>query len=207
MQEHKQEQSQVKVLTTTELLEIILIHLDTRTLLVSAQRVCQTWKVLIQTSPTIQQALFFRPTAPNPNSKRAKLHGHAKSIWNSLLSSPSEKDTNSEQGSMNEEETPCIQPIYNPLLAQAFPQFFPPAYERKLTANEERHTSRFSFKDLDMLTSPEKKTAYMRREASWRKMLLRQPPVYGGVAIFKSHHNRGGDTYKCYQVWPSISLS
>ncbi|KAJ5995143.1 hypothetical protein N7481_002120 [Penicillium waksmanii] len=88
MQEQEQEQPQVKVLTTPELLEIILLHLDIRTLLVSAQRVCQTWKVLIQTSPAIQQALFFRSATPNPNSKKAKLHGHAKSIWNSLLSSP-----------------------------------------------------------------------------------------------------------------------
>lgn len=206
MQEHKQEQPQVKVLTTTELLEIILLHLDTRTLLISAGRVCQTWKVLIQTSPTIQQALFFRPV-PNPNTKKAKLHGHAKSISNSLLSSPLKKDTNSEQGSMNEEESPCTQPIYNSLLAQAFPPFFPSVYEGNLVANEEKKTSRFSFKDLDMLSSPEKKTAYMRREASWRKMLLRQPPVYGGVAIFKMDHNRGGDRYKCYQVWPSIPLS
>lgn len=207
MQEQEQEQPQVMVLTTPELLEIILLHPDIRTLLVSAQRVCQTWKVLIQTSPAIQQALFFRPAAPNPNSKIANLHGHAKSIWNSLLSSPSKMDTNSGQGSMNEEEPPCTQPIYNPLLVQSFPPFFSPVYEGNLTANEERQTSRFSFKDLDMLSSPERKTAYMRREASWRKMLLRQPPVYGGVAIFKMHHNRGGDRYKCYQVWLSIPLS
>jgi hypothetical protein len=203
MQEQEQEQPQSKVLTTPELLETILLHLDTRTLLVSAQRVCQTWKVLIQTSPTIQQALFFRPTASNPNSKKANLHGHAKSICNSLLSSPLKKDTISEQGSMNGDKFPCSQPIYNPLLVQAFPPFFPLVYEGDLTEEEKRQKSLFSFKRLDMLSSQEKKTAYMRKEASWRKMLLCQPPVYRDVTIFKMHHAMGGDRYKSYQVCPS----
>lgn len=187
----EQEQPQTKVLTTPELLEIILLHLDTRTLLVSAQRVCQTWTVHIQTSPTIQQALFFRPAAPNPKSEKAKLHGHAEP----------------DQESINGDEFLCSQPIYNPLLVQAFPPFFPLVYEGDLTEYEKRKKSHFSFKPLDMLSSSQKKNAYMRKEASWRKMLLCQPPVYGGVTIFKMHHAMGGDSYRCYQVCPSISLS
>lgn len=201
----EQEQPQTKVLTTPELLEIILLHLDTRTLLVSAQRVCQTWAVLIQSSPAIQQALFFQPFTPKP--KQGKWH--AKSIWNSILPSPLKKDTKLDQGS-----------IYNPLLVQAFRPFFPsvheypPIHDNEEKATETEHEGKeqekenpFSFKPLDLLSSAQKKSAYMRKEASWRKMLLRQPPVYGGVTIFKMHHAMLGDSYKCYKVRLSIHPS
>ncbi|KAJ5387907.1 hypothetical protein N7509_010448 [Penicillium cosmopolitanum] len=157
----EQERPQAKVFNTPELFEIILLHLDIRTLLVSAQRVCQTWTVLVQTSPAIQQALFFR-------SQENKWH--TESISN---------------------------PIYNPLLVEAFRPFFPSA-EAERDGKEENIN--FSFKALDMLSSPQKKSAYMRKEASWRKMLLRQPPVYGGVTIFKMRHNRGGDSCRSYDV-------
>ncbi|KAJ5820453.1 hypothetical protein N7474_006044 [Penicillium riverlandense] len=207
----EQEQPQTKVLTTPELLQIILLHLDNRTLLVSAQRVCQTWTVLIQRSPVIQQALFFQPFTPKPEKGK----WHAKSIWNSILPSPLKKDTKLDQGSINEYESSYTRPIYNPLLVQAFRPFFPSVYEYPLIHdNEEKATETeyegkeqekenpFSFKPLEMLSSPQKKSAYKRKEASWRKMLLRQPPVYGGVTIFKMHHAMGGDSYKCYTAPP-----
>lgn len=211
----EQEQPQTKVFTTPELLEIILLYLDTRTLLVSAQLVCQTWTVLIQRSPAIQRALFFRPFTP----KLKKGKWHAKSIWNSVLPSPLKKDTKSDRGNINEYECSYTRPIYNPLLVQAFRPFFPSVHEYPLIHdNEEKvieienkgkkqgKNSQFSFKPLDMLSSPQKKSAYMRKEASWRKMLLRQPPVCGGVIIFKMYHEMGGDSYKCYKVRPSILL-
>ncbi|KAJ5635159.1 uncharacterized protein N7484_008472 [Penicillium longicatenatum] len=180
----EQEQPQIKVLTTPELLEIILLHLDTRTLLVSAQRVCQTWTALIQSSPAIQQALFFRPFTPKPKKDK----WHAESIWNYVLPSPFKKDTKLDQGSINECKISHTRPIYNPLLVQAFRPFFPSVHEYpfihdnegKVTETEhegkEKKKNTFSFKTLDMLSSPQKKSAYMRKEASWRKMLLRQPP-------------------------------
>ncbi|PLB46530.1 hypothetical protein P170DRAFT_511278 [Aspergillus steynii IBT 23096] len=204
-----QEQPQTKVLITPELLEIILLHLDTRTLLVSAQRVCRTWTALIQTSPAIQQALFFQQTARNPNLERDKWN--TESIWHSLLPSRLQENGKIDQGSINGYESPHPPRIYNPLLVQAFPPFFPPIHdnEEKATETETQteHEGRekeneisFSFKPLDMLSSPQKKTAYMRKEASWRKMLLCQPPVDGGVAVFKVIHSRIGDSYSCYKV-------
>ncbi|KAI9927726.1 hypothetical protein ASPWEDRAFT_549886 [Aspergillus wentii DTO 134E9] len=45
-----------------ELLEHILIFLDIRTLLISAQRVCRLWNQVIAQSKALQQALFFHPT-------------------------------------------------------------------------------------------------------------------------------------------------
>ncbi|KAM0299239.1 hypothetical protein ACHAPM_008003 [Fusarium culmorum] len=46
-----------------ELLESILLHLDMRTLLVSASPVCRYWATRIADSPKIQQALFFQPVS------------------------------------------------------------------------------------------------------------------------------------------------
>ncbi|KAB8259873.1 hypothetical protein BDV32DRAFT_138602 [Aspergillus pseudonomiae] len=48
-------------ISTTELLEQILLHLDMQTLLVSAIRVCRAWNSLITTSPRLQRALFLLP--------------------------------------------------------------------------------------------------------------------------------------------------
>lgn len=44
-----------------ELLEAVLLELDMRTLLVSAQRVSKHWHAVIKHSPRIQQALFYTP--------------------------------------------------------------------------------------------------------------------------------------------------
>jgi len=45
----------------TELLELILLETDIRTLLTSAQRVCRKWYKLIKHSRDLQAALFFKP--------------------------------------------------------------------------------------------------------------------------------------------------
>ncbi|KAI1872427.1 hypothetical protein JX265_005307 [Neoarthrinium moseri] len=52
------------VLTTPELLEAILAHLDPRTLLTAAQRVNRLFHALVAASPRLQEALFFRPRRP-----------------------------------------------------------------------------------------------------------------------------------------------
>lgn len=209
MGDKEKQTPQSKVFTTPELLEIILLRLDNRTLLVSAQRVCKTWSALIQSSPTIQQALFFQSA---PKSKSEKVKAHAKSAWNSIVASSFKKE-----GSSNRDESIYPQPIYNPLLVHAFRPFFPSVEEHLAIydsdgnqtksasgtspeAEERKSGDRFSFKPLDIFSSPEKKTAYMRKEASWRNMHLRQPPVHGYIAIFTILHAMGGDTYLAYKV-------
>lgn len=49
---------------TTELLEMILLHLDLRSLL-KAQQVCQRWKQTIAHSVQLQQALYLQSAKPN----------------------------------------------------------------------------------------------------------------------------------------------
>ena len=48
-------------LNTPEVLEQILLEVDLRTLLVSAQRVCRSWHELLSASPSLQQHLFLQP--------------------------------------------------------------------------------------------------------------------------------------------------
>lgn len=48
-----------------EMLEEILLEVDMRTLLTSAQRVSQWWRDVITDSPRIQQRLFLRPITEN----------------------------------------------------------------------------------------------------------------------------------------------
>ena len=214
-----QEQAQTKVFATPELLEIILLHLDTRTLLVSAQRVCQTWTAQVQSSPAIQEALFFRPAR---KFKQKKGKWHPASMWNSILPSGLKEETKTDPESMNGDKSTSPCPIYNPLLVQAFRPFFPSVHEYPaIYDNTERATETeteqegkrknrgdpFSFKSLDMFSSPQKKTAYMRNEASWRKMHLRQPPVSRDITVFRVSHSWGGDRCNYYKVRASIPPS
>lgn len=60
----------VNSLTLPELLEHMLLFVDMRTLLTSAQRVCRQWHEVINLSQSIQQALFFLPVQPNPDNKK-----------------------------------------------------------------------------------------------------------------------------------------
>ena len=147
-----------KALGTTEILEEILLQLDMRSLLTSAQLVNRSWRQLIQKSPEIQRALFFKP----------------------------QKDQRGDS-----------EPILNPLLVKSFPSVFP---------KDGSTSSIFSFKSLDMVKSPEKLAAYTRKEASWRSMLVQQPPV-SDFAILDLAHGRGGDSLRRYRFKVSVARS
>ncbi|KAJ5343277.1 uncharacterized protein N7506_003101 [Penicillium brevicompactum] len=57
------------VLSIVEILENILCHVDQKTLLISGQRVCRHWHDVIATSPPIQKHLFFRPDVHRKNKE------------------------------------------------------------------------------------------------------------------------------------------
>ncbi|PLN79779.1 hypothetical protein BDW42DRAFT_172105 [Aspergillus taichungensis] len=125
------------VLSTHELLEGILLQVDLRTLLISAQRVNHIWHDLISSSLPLQRALFF---APDDNN--------------------------------NTEHT------FNPFLKNAFPTFFLP-----LSGSSEGGRKKLDLNSLEMVLRPDKQTAYLRPAASWRRMLVRQPPVQKMLAV------------------------
>ncbi|THV54109.1 hypothetical protein BGAL_0034g00300 [Botrytis galanthina] len=117
------------LLYVPEILTKILSHLDVKTLLLS-QRVSKQWAEIIQTSPHLQECLFFKPAPPNVEVTR------------------------------------------NPLLAEKFPDWF-------YTIEEEpwNQIGHETFNELEWGSSPGVAMAYRRSDASWRKMLLRQPPL------------------------------
>lgn len=122
-----------------EVLELILLQLDLRTLLVAATCVCHAWAELIRDSPAIQRRLFF---APDPDIQPSA-------------------------------------PIHCALLADAFPSVF--VYHRTGAFWEDDlgdPTRQFSVKSWDLILHPNRQPAYLRPEASWRRMLVQQPPIY-----------------------------
>lgn len=115
----------------TELWESIFLHVDLRTLLTSATRVCHVWTTLIQNSTALQQMLFFAP--------------------NTRLQSDEK--------------------FHNSLLVDSFPSIFS-------KHEKEEDDFQFTIESWDFVKHPEKQLAYLRPEASWRRMLVQQPPIY-----------------------------
>lgn len=66
--------------------------------------------------------------------------------------------------------------VYNPLLAEAFPSFFPASSnDRTLRGNSIKYASLTS---LAFAKDSIKQKTYLRPEASWRRMLTTQPPIH-----------------------------
>ncbi|KAM0124504.1 hypothetical protein ACHAP3_010292 [Botrytis cinerea] len=112
-----------------EILTKILSHLDAKTLLFS-QRVSKQWAELVQTSPHLQECLFFKSSAPNAEF------------------------------------------TLNPLLVEKFPAWFNTMEEEPWI-----QVGHEVFDKLEWGSSPRVTMAYKRSDASWRKMLLCQPPL------------------------------
>ncbi|KAJ0415320.1 hypothetical protein BJY00DRAFT_266627 [Aspergillus carlsbadensis] len=156
-----------RALNTPEILEMILLHLDMRTLLTSGQRVCHTWTNLIRTSRLLQRALFFTPIKD--------------SDWAS------------------EERT------LNPLLAEAFPSIFPAKGVDDVddntddtdddNADNDADADRFTFCALPMANNAQTLARFVRRSASWRRMLIQQPPLHD-IALLHICSTRIGDSMK-----------
>lgn len=135
-----------QVLDSPELLEMILVQVDMRSLLTSAQRVCLHWASLINSSPSIQKALFFTAI------KECE--------WGA------------------DENTP------NPLLAVAFPSVFP--------ANGRTDRFQFDFSDMAITKDASTMARFVRKEASWRRMLVQQPPIRT-IGHYHITHGMAGD--------------
>ncbi|KAJ5951417.1 uncharacterized protein N7479_009830 [Penicillium vulpinum] len=152
---------QIHALSIPEIFELILLNLDTRTLLTKATRICHTWSHFINSSPALQWALFFRP------------------LDNALNKSK----------------------IQNPLLAATFPSIFHQYGNTKTNDTDinGNPTPRVTFTTFDMVKNPHKWDAYIRPEASWRRMLVQQPPVYT-LSLLRSNVGHGGQYLYIYEA-------
>ncbi|KAL4902054.1 hypothetical protein BDW74DRAFT_66850 [Aspergillus multicolor] len=84
----------------------------------------------------------------------------------------------------------------NPLLARKFPQLFPTIRDsNKPKVRRERNTTIFT--GLHML-EPNKLESYIRPEASWRRMLVQEPPVKT-IAVFTATYG-WATSYSIYEI-------
>ncbi|KAJ7125390.1 hypothetical protein C8R44DRAFT_782988 [Mycena epipterygia] len=134
------------VISTPELLELILAQLPMRDLLLTAPLICKTWQA-ITLSPTVQCALFFQPD-------------------------------------------PQSEPVQNPLLVEMFPPFFAPEPEAQRRFWWPGQAS--SIKRMPWSKAPD---AFRRKEASWRRMLVTQPPPQTMI-VTVTCHGQGGDSVR-----------
>ncbi|KAK4227264.1 hypothetical protein QBC38DRAFT_478060 [Podospora fimiseda] len=142
--------------STIELLENILLQLDMRTLLTVAQRVHTHWRKVINTSPALQQHLFFRPiNTPCGSVPRV--------IQNPLMAS---------------EFYPFFRtwaPKENQTIWQHRDRILPLAYQP--TAEIDSGILWGHLPGFTMMANNKRiHNAYTRPEASWRRMLVSQPP-------------------------------
>ncbi|KAI1735036.1 hypothetical protein F4680DRAFT_470311 [Xylaria scruposa] len=159
------------VISIPELLILILLKCDIRTLLTSARRVSHRWQETIDFTPAIQKALFFRP------DYRQK------------------------------------PPTLNPILVETFSLFFDgkahnykSLYELPI-ADENVMVEAFSLL-FDGIVKDESRPrdAFMYKDASWQRMLVRQPPVRTmgtwNFTINRGHLERKGSFFR----YPSQSF-
>ncbi|KAH9908335.1 F-box domain-containing protein [Xylariomycetidae sp. FL2044] len=142
------QQTMDTVLGVTELLEAILLQLDMTSLLVSASRVNSTWHHLIQTSPAIQQALFFRPMISGRSA-----------------------DANDARPPPSEDL------VMNPLLVRKFGKYFFDTGEDdcRIYRCDTLYNLPWGH-DRDQATQKLNYESFTRKGASWRRMLVSQPP-------------------------------
>jgi hypothetical protein len=162
--------AQSHALSIPEIFELILLNLDTRTLLTKATQICHSWSHFINSSPRIQWALFFRPL----------------------------------DNALNKPKT------QNPLLAETFPSIFDQCEHTNEkndldTDTTNKKTTNVTFTTFDMVKNPHKWDAYIRPEASWRRMLVQQPPVYT-LSLLRSNVGHGGKHLYIYEALVSVYL-
>ncbi|KAK7955700.1 uncharacterized protein PG986_004922 [Apiospora aurea] len=188
--------SQSDVFGTTELLENILLHLDLKTLLVSSQ--------LYSNKRYSSGGIIPGPTSDEPAFTKA------------LGSDNSDSD---DSFAVNRKTTETIiqpQPAeMNPLLQEKFPLFFYDARRddeatRPMGGDTARRNAYLRYRRrtrtctlmakyfrtrLPLGASEAARAAFMRPEASWRNMLVAQPPLRD-IGFTEERHGMGGVGYR-----------
>lgn len=151
-----------RVLGRPELLELILCHLDMTTLLVMAQRVSTWWQSVISSSPALQMHLFYKPDERRRRAREATGQGFTPDDFNPLLVAKFGRFFFDPPGVRR-----TTMSFYADLpwaTGVPMPTHIPPNTRSKSwaeTVEDQRHAA------LRRFTRP---------GASWRRMLVAQPP-------------------------------
>lgn len=197
---------QTQSLFTAEILEQILLRLDTRTLLIAAQRTCRFWTSLIRKSPSIQKALFFVPNGHNTKGYNPVLAEKFPTFFPQHF--PQEEleseETIEEQVRRFYREAKKDTSFFNfrSILSSTFPSLYvqeDSTNARPVAEAKPRKKIFFTYSTFDMIQNPERLEAYTRKEASWRHMLIQQPPIKE-FAFFTTSTSLGGTHWERHRV-------
>jgi hypothetical protein len=159
-----------RVLALPELLEIIFLYLDVRLILTSTQRVCKLWKGVIDSSGSIQQQLFFEPIP----AAQVKMNDNNQVIFH---------------------RNPHL-----PKSVRALIQYSTKCHNQGLMT--ELNAKAHAWRNLPLAntkTNLIKHLAWARKGASWRRMLLSQPPPRVGYIDCESD-------YSCVELQEPLRL-
>ncbi|KAK0719381.1 hypothetical protein B0H67DRAFT_642741 [Lasiosphaeris hirsuta] len=161
--------SRFVVLSSTELLESIFLKVDMQALLISVQRVCSHWRDIIANSPSLQRQLFFLAD-PDTSGIDDPPKVKKRLVQNPLLITP-------------------FRPLFYSTADIAWwaqyghARHYLRAHELGLTfAPDFELTFQLKSDNLDSLdftnvsNGKRRHLAFVRAGASWRKMLVSQPP-------------------------------
>ncbi|KZN86694.1 hypothetical protein EN45_052350 [Penicillium chrysogenum] len=96
---------------------------------------------------------------------------------------------------INDSEWGMGEKIPNPLLTETFASFFP------VKTRPDRY--QFDFRDLVMTRDASTMARFVRADASWRKMLVQQPPI-SEIGLFHICHAMGGDSAESASIPVSL---
>jgi hypothetical protein len=178
------------VLSTMELLEMILCQVDMKTVLL-AQRVNTKWRDIVGASLPLQRHLFFAPDPPVPGARTKPIHPplHAPHLKHEIVQAWSQKLMARRHEGI--QEPPILVPTPNPLLKENFACMF--TMLGSMAVGVDGSWRGRASEDVNYLTTGKlmgmgmargaqriagsgKPTSFLRAGASWRRMLVSQPP-------------------------------
>lgn len=163
-----------------ELIELILFHTNLRTLLVSAQRVCTSWRDVIAHSPRLQQKLFFTPSPPDDTCRGLE--------FNPLLLLPA---------------FPHFFPAPKSISGPDLPPFLP------AQGNGFPLGACMRLPMTDMRDGRARHLAFTRRGASWRRMVVASPAprrVGRAVDVRAGWQQRGEPAWEVVEVEGGVRM-
>ncbi|KAF2257788.1 hypothetical protein CC78DRAFT_538266 [Lojkania enalia] len=152
----RQSSATQEALEIYELLELILLHLPMRDLLLS-QRVCSRWHLTISSSKRLQQRLFLLPRDPLANPRLAYANELLLEIFGYDFTAPL---------------------LFGGMLIYLDRVPSPKHFEELITLTSfPKRAASFNFTSVDKCPSYSSDARLRYANASWRRMLLTQPPV------------------------------
>ncbi|KAL4904797.1 hypothetical protein BDW74DRAFT_178372 [Aspergillus multicolor] len=99
--------------------------------------------------------------------------------------------------------------MLNPLLVETFPSVFPGPQKVEVKRRFINRDKRFDFRFSDLPIASledEAQARFIRNDASWRRMLVSQPPMQD-IGLMHLRHERGGDSAEYWNMPADKALS